>query len=150
MQELIDMIIKKYATNPAPYVRQVSKIVSVQIDCSFCCFILYCGQNQTRQKIRNFISQKQMLPYNRPNLWVNCVLWYFCSWCLMYFFLFSKGFMHLVVVSREVFWKSQCCSGLVKFVALLFINKSNTLLWQVNLIQLKEKSSLKIQGESIA
>lgn len=60
MQELIDMIIKKYATNPAPYVRQVSKIVSVQIDCSFCCFILYCGQNQTRQKIRNFISQKQI------------------------------------------------------------------------------------------
>ena len=65
MQELIDMIIKKYATSTAPYVRQVSKIVFVQIDCSFCCFILYCGQNQTRQKIRNFISQKQMLPYNR-------------------------------------------------------------------------------------
>ena len=84
------------------------------------------------------------------NLWVNCVLWHFCSWCLMYFFLFSKGFMHLVVVSRKVFWKSQCCSGLVKFVALLFVNKSNTLLWPVNLIQLKEKGSLKIQGESIA
>ena len=29
MQELIDMIIKKYATNPAPYVRQVGKIVFV-------------------------------------------------------------------------------------------------------------------------
>ena len=27
MQELIDMIIKKYATSTAPYVRQVSKIV---------------------------------------------------------------------------------------------------------------------------
>ena len=76
------------------------------------------------------------------NLWVNCVLWYFCSWCLMCFFLFSKGFMHLVVVSREVFWKSQCCSGLVKFVALLFINKSNILLWPVNLIQLVKFNGL--------
>ena len=49
MQELIDMIIKKYASSTAPYVRQVSKIVFVQIYCSFCCFILYCGKNQTRQ-----------------------------------------------------------------------------------------------------
>lgn len=29
MQELIEMIIKKYATSPVPYVRQVGKIVFV-------------------------------------------------------------------------------------------------------------------------
>ena len=56
MQELIDMIIKKYATSTAPYVRQVGQIVFVQTDCSFCCFFLYCGQNQARPKIQYFRS----------------------------------------------------------------------------------------------
>ena len=86
MQELIDMIVNKYATSPVPYVRQVRHCLLEETSLS--CYILYT-QERLRSKLATGLSPKCDF-LNRLSL---------------------SGFLYLVIVACEVFWRSQSSTG---------------------------------------
>lgn len=116
MQELIDMIVSKYATSPVPYVRQVRHWWLEEKSLSCC--ILFSQEHLGSELTTGLCPERDF--WNRLSL---------------------SGFLYLVVVACEVFWRSQSSTGWAIFcttifnrIMVIYVNKRRKLILHVRLI----------------